>query len=256
MKRVLSLTVLLAVVVGALPAVAEPVPRHAAGIWSVGECGGGGLSVLAIEGRGQQARVAVAGAEWLGGSVVLATGGAEGELVLPPLGSLHRCDALPSAFSLMFAESIAAFGEIREIEQRCATGKSGAARCVALAFDLIDVSGDGRFSKAELSRAVRAASLFVGHRVVAERSRDPWVSLESLSVAWVSASLIGPFLATNLIASYDFDGDGLLSLKELMQDRSPEQGLQGVAAGVAAGLPPGMTSGLMSFANDLVELLR
>ncbi len=161
---------------------------------------------------------------------------------------------MPAALSLMFAESVAAFRDIREIEQRCATGKSGAARCVALAFDLIDVSGDGRFSKAELSRAVRAASLFVGHRVVAERERDPWVSLESLSVAWVSASLIGPFLATNLIAS--FDGDGLLSLKELMQDRSPEQGLQGVAAGVAAGLPPGMTSGLMSFANGLVELLR
>ena len=68
--------------------------------------------------------------------------------------------------------------------------------------------------------------------------RQRFLPLEELYFAQVAAAALGPFVATNLIDSYDFDGDGFLSLAELMQDRSPEKGFEGALAGVASGMAP------------------
>ena len=171
--------------------------------------------------------------------------GEKDDLVLPPLEGLRRCDAPPVFFSFMFAEAITAFKRIDEVEARCAGGKVVAARCVALVFGLIDVSGDGVFSRAELARALRAASFFVGYELAAKELQNAFVPMEKLSIAWLAASLLGPSAAENLIDSYDFDGDGRLSLKELLQDRSPQEGIQGVAAGLARKVPPKVLSGIM-----------
>lgn len=260
MKLILSLVAAIVIAVSAaLPSAAEPVPERATGIWSAAECGENGLTVLVdanaaltFETREEQVAVAVAQAEWLAGSVVLTVEGEEGELVLPPLDSLHRCDALPVGFSIVFAESVTVFREIDKFKARCASDEASAAQCVALVFELIDVSKDGVFSKAELSRAVRAASFFVGYWVSVEESQDPFVPVETLSVAWFAASVLGPFVAANLIDSYDFDGDGRLSPTELLQDRSPDEGIQGLAANA----PHEIMSGLMRTLSGLLEALR
>lgn len=266
MKLVSYLAAALAIAAAIVsPASAEPVPDRATGIWSLAECGGDGLTVLLnsntalmVDAQEEHATVAMARAEWLSGSVMLTMEGKPEELVLPPLplDDFERCDAPPFIFSLLFAESVTMFREVDDIEARCTGEDVDAAPCVALVFGLIDISEDGVFSKAELSRAVRAASFFIGYGLAVEESQSPFVPMEKLSVAWFAASLLGPFVATNLIDSYDFDGDGLLSLKELLQDRTSEEGIHGVAAGLAAEVPPEMMSGLMKAANGLFKMMQ
>ena len=263
-KLTVCITAALALIaLSASPSKAEPVPHRATGIWSDTECGSHGLSVLVntnaaliIESREQETTVATARAEWLSGAVVVMTHGEAGELVLPPLDSLKRCGALPIAFSLLFAESVTAFKQFDDITTHCTGADVVAARCVELVFDMIDVSDDGMFSKAELGRTIRAASFFIGYIIAVEESQNAFVPLDNLSVAPVVASLLAPLVATNLIDSYDFDGDGFLSLRELLQDRSPEEGLHGVAAGLAMEAPPTVTTDLMKSAKGLLDLLR
>lgn len=264
MRNVMSLAVAVAIAASvAQSSAAEPVPDRATGIWSIQECGGDGLTVLVeenvalmFETSGEQTRVAMVRAEWLAGSVVLILEDEAEELVLPPPDGLHRCAALPVGFSLIFAESVAVLREFGELEGRCAGATVSEAQCGALVFELIDVNEDGVFSKAELSRAMRAASFFIGYWINVDETQDPLVPMEKLSVAWFAASVLGPFVATNLIDSYDFDGDGRLSLKELLQDRLPEQGIEGAAAGLAVQMPPEMMSGLMRTVNGLLGALR
>ena len=264
MKVFMCLAVVIAIAVSVTqPSAAEPVPDRATGIWSIAGCGGDGLTVLVdnnaalmFETGGEQTNVAMARAEWLVDSVVLTTEGEVGELVLPPLDGLRRCSVLPGGFSLMFAESVAMLRQFDEIETRCTGEEMAAAQCVALAFEFTDVSEDGVFSRAELSRIVRAASFFIGYSINVKETQDSYVPLEKLSVAWFAASVLGPLVASNLIDSYDFDGDGRLSLKELLQDRSPEQGIEGVAAGLAAKVPPEMMSRLTRTVNGLLGALQ
>ena len=240
------------------PAAAGPVPERATGIWSVGKCGGAALTLLVgsndaliFEPRGNRIDMAMARAEWFEGAILVTVYGEREETILPPLDDMKRCKAPPIRFSLMFAESAAVFRRLSEIEKRCADGKGGGSRCAGYVFDLFDISDDGKFSKAEISRAIRAASLFVGYRMAVSETGKASVPLEQLSIAWVAASLLGPTVAANLIDSYDFDGDGFLSPKELLQDRPPAAGIEGVAAGLAANLPPKMISGLMKSMSGL-----
>ncbi len=263
-KLTVSLTVVLGLVaLSAFRSEAEPLPRRATGIWSVNECGGHGLTVLLnsnaallIESQGQQTTVAIARAEWLSNAAVVKIYSETDDLVLPPLDSLRRCHALPVAFSLLFAEAVTAFTQFDDIEAHCTGVDVVAARCAALAFDMIDISDDGVFSKAEISRGIRAASFFIGYVIAVQESQNALVPLDNLSIAPVVASLLAPLVATNLIDSYDFDGDGFLSLKELLQDRSPEESLHGVAAGLAIKAPPTVTTDLMKSAKGLLDLLR
>ena len=245
------------------PSEAAPVPDGATGIWSVADCDGDGVAVLVnrraaltIESDGGKSRVAVAKAEWVGGSLVLTIEGEEAEWVLPPLDRLRRCDALPGSFSVLFAEAVAVFRRLDEIDELCGGEEGITAQCVAVAFDIIDVSGDGIFSRAELSRAIRAASFFVGHRLFFAARRSAFVPMEDLYITQLAASALGPFVAVNLIDSYDYDGDGFLSPKELLQDRKPEEGLQGAIASLAGEAPPALLSALLKSATDMFQLLR
>ena len=216
---------------------AEPVPEDATGNWSIENCDSGprvlvtSNAALVFEGGDQKTAVAVARAEWAAGSVVLDIENEAEELILPPTDDLQRCPAPPIFFSMMFAESVSLFRRMDEIEAVCAGGKASMP-CVALVFDLIDVSDDGMFSRAEISRATRAASFFVGYSIAVSELKNAFVPVEKLSVAWLSASLIGPAVAANVVSSYDYDGDDRLSLEELLQDRTPEEGIRGIATGL------------------------
>ena len=115
-------------------------------------------------------------------------------------------------------------------------------QCVTIVTHLIDVSGDGIFSRAELRQAMRAAGFFMAYRGIAARQREAFVSLDKLLVAQLAASAVGPFVVSHLIGTYDSDGDDSVSPEELLQGRSPEQALQGILAGLAAKAPPAVVS--------------
>lgn len=263
MNLVTFLAMMSAIVLAALPARGDPIPDRVTGIWSVTACGDDDLTVLLepntammFEDRGEGFQVAIARAEWLAGSIILTVEGEMGEWILPPLDNLSRCEELPVAFSLLFAEAVTLFRHFDEIEDHCVGDDVSAVRCVSFVFNIIDVSGDGVFSQAELSRAGRAAGFFISYALAVEESQYAFVPMDELSLAWIASSLLGPLFASNLISSYDFDGDGFLSLSELMQDRTPEKGIEGVAASLATKLPPEVMSGLTKSVNGLLQLLR
>ena len=142
---------------------AEPVPSRASGVWSLGACADDAPAVLVnssaalvIENPEGKPAVAIAKAEWAGGSIVLTLNGEEDELLLPPLDTLRSCETLPGIMPVMFAETVSVFGRLGELDAACMGEHGVTARCVALAFDAVDITGDGKFSKAEISRAVRA----------------------------------------------------------------------------------------------------
>lgn len=252
-----------ALALSASTAWAEPLPDRALGVWGVESCSGDDFAVLVnssfailVEGPQGRPSVAVGKAEWAAGSIIVILDDEANELILPPLESLRRCEALPGVAPVLFAETIAVFGRLDEIDAAC-RGESGiTARCVALAFDIVDVTGDGRFSKAEISRAVRAAGFFVGYRIAAGNRGSAFVPLEELYLAQVAAATLGPFLAANLIDSYDFGGDGFVSLAELMQDRAPDKGLEGALAGVALGMAPETLATAMKSVTGILGMLK
>ena len=263
MKLIVSVAAGLAtLVLFSTPANAEPVPDRATGIWSLADCGGDGLTVivnprgaLMVEVEAGNARVAVAGAEWFGQSIVLTAGDDGGEVVLPPMESLNRCDSAPKALAFMFAETVAVFKRFDEIEEHCSVADGVGLRCAAAAFDMIDITGDGVFSRAELSRAIRAAGFFLGYHIETEGHAGEFVPLEKLYLVQFAATAFGPLVATNLIDSYDFDGDGFLSLAELMQDRVPEEGFEGIAATLLGEASPAIASTLMESLTGALDLL-
>ena len=115
--------------------------------------------------------------------------------------------------------SLTVFGQLDDFVTLCRRVDSIAARCVAVVTDLIDVSGDGIFSRAELRQAMRAASFFIAYRGIADQQQEAFVSLDKLLVSRLAASAVGPFVVAHLIGAYDSDGDDAVSPEELLQGR-------------------------------------
>ena len=243
---------------------AEPVPERATGVWSLGkDCDGRGpvmmvnsRAALMVETRNGKAAVAIAKAEWAAGSIVLSFGKGAEEAILPPIKSLRKCGALPGMLPVVFAETLAVFRKFDDIDEACLGEGGPGPRCAAVGFRMIDITRDGRLSRAEIGRAIRAAAFFVGHRLIADRQKKAFVPVDELFLAWFAGSALGPTVAGNLVDSYDYDGDGLLSLAELMQDRTPEEGLEGALAGMAAEMAPEALSAVMRSATGILDLLR
>ena len=230
---------------------AELAPEQATGIWSTAGCGKDGLTLLVnfrhalmIEGERLATRVAVVPVEWVGGSLILRVKGEAHERVLA-VDNLKPCDALPGSMSLLLSDVVTVFGELDDFVTLCRRMDSITARCVAVVTDLIDVTGDGVFSRAELRQAMRAAGFFIAYRGIADRQQEAFVSLDKLLVAQLAASAVGPFVVAHLIGSYDSDGDDAVSPEELLQGRPPEQALQDILAGLAAKAPPAVVSMLV-----------
>ena len=242
---------------------ADPVPKHATGIWSIGkDCQGSSpmamvnsQTAILVETTNDMQTVAIAKAEFVAGSHVLSLEGDVEELFLPPLEHLRECRSLPGSLPVTFAEALSVFPKLDEIDEACLKGSGIGPRCAAVGFGLIDITGDGRLSRAEISRAIRAAAFFVGYSVSAAENQTPFVPFKDLLLSWLAGSVAGPVIAGNLIGSYDYDGDGFLTLPELMQDRAPEGGLEGALASLAEELEPNSLSAVLRFATGVLEVL-
>lgn len=239
-----------ALALSGLPSAAEPQPERATGIWSTIDCGRGGLTLLVnshaalmIKGQGLETRVAIVPAEWTDEAIVLKIKGEERNRSLL-LDNLKRCDALPGSISVLPADVVAVFGQLGGIVALCRDMESITTKCVTTVADLIDVTGDGVLSRAELRQAMRTASFFIAYGGLAARQQEAFVSLDNLLIAQLAASALGPFVVAHLLDSYDSDGDAAVSLEELLQDRSPEQAVQGILANLIAAAPPAVVSAL------------
>ena len=226
------------------PVEADVIPSSARGVWSAEDCGDSATfvtnSAAIIYWSAHGNEVYVGPAEWVSESFVLPELAAEyGGAVLPSEG-LQRCEAMPGRLQSLFPESLAVFEAFDQVATQCDTGSMR--RCASAVFDMIDVSGDDRFSRAEISRMVRAAAFFVGYDAISSAYDDPFVSLDSIVVISSLRSALRP-LVDDLIDSYDFDGDGFLSSAELLQDSSIES-LEAAAADMASGVPSAFLTAL------------
>jgi len=151
----------------------------------------------------------------------------------PTLG-WRRCPATPLAFAA-HAEGVAFLGALETLEAACgpapgAEAGSGAGTggtvpdCAAALIRVGDVSGDRLLGTAEIARLLRGAGWTLS--LQAEVAPD-------LSGLVGAAGAVGGLAAARLLVeSLDYDGDGRLSARELLQDRAAL-----ATAGEAAGRP-------------------
>ena len=178
-----------------------------------------------------------------------------GEQVLPPTGSLLECAALPGLLPVVFAETLAVFRRFDDFGDACLGEEGPGPLCAAAVFETADLTGDGRLSRSEIGRAIRAAAFLVGHRVLADQQQTVFVPVEKMFLAWFAGSALGPLVAGNLVDSYDYDGDGFVSLAELLQDRTAGQGIEGALAAMAAEMAPDALAAVMRASTGLLGLL-
>jgi len=263
-------TCLLALVAVAPPATAQTVPSEAAGIWAQRPCAESRNTyflvnssfVLILDNRDADTQVVLGPAQWAGGAPMLAR--PEGVALLPPVSTMNRCPALPFTIYAVLGEAVTAFSVYDQVSERCATGS--ARTCIEAAFAAIDVSNDRRLSTAEVNRALRAAAPFLAYEaIVANRQAsgpDPMrrlrVGLAELSTSTVLASIGGPFVTSTVMQAYDYDGDGSLSLAEILQDRGPLDTVRAADGVTIVGTHAGLQTlirGLPSALNNLSSLL-
>lgn len=220
-----------ALVLGTLPAVADPVPDQARGIWSEGSCEPGkthyllnsGFVITFLSQKGQT-KLIFGPVQWAAGAPLLQR--PEGMMLLPPVSTLQRCQALPAEYYAWFGESIALFQAYDEALQRCEG--TTVERCAAAIFGVLDIARDGRLSVAEISRGLRAIGpllaydvIVSGRKEVADPQARLLVGTTELFSGSLLASVTGRFVVDGVLRTYDFDGDGFLSLSEILQDRGP-----------------------------------
>ena len=122
----------------------------------------------------------------------------------------RRCDAPPAALAALHGEGIAFLAALEHLEAACGTGTPGA--CAEAIMRQGDVSGDGKLSPAEIARLVRGAAWVIA--VQEEATQD-------VLAGAVGAGALGGILSARLLVeSLDYDGDGRLSVAELVQDRA------------------------------------
>lgn len=136
----------------------------------------------------------------------------------------RRCATPPAALAALHGEGIAFLGALEHLEAACGSGPAGA--CGTAILRQGDVSGDQRLAPAELARLLRGAAWVVA----AQDGATP----DALAAAVGAGALAGILAARVLVESLDYDGDGRISLDELMQDRGAGFAR---AAGTAAGQP-------------------
>ncbi len=157
----------------------------------------------------------------------------------------RRCPAPPPAIAALHGEGVAFLAALEHLEAACGAGTPGA--CAEALIRQGDVSGDGKLSPAELARLVRGAAW-----VLAVQEGG---TVEALAAAVGGGALGGIVAARLLVESLDYDGDGRLSLEEVLQDRATGFGramgtesgrafrLEGLTEG--AGMLRGLLEGLV-----------
>jgi hypothetical protein len=122
----------------------------------------------------------------------------------------RRCPAPPPAIAALHGEGVAFLASLEHLEAACGAGTPGA--CAEALIRQGDVSGDGKLSPAELARLVRGAAWVLA---VQEGGTQ-----DVLAAAVGGGALGGILAARLLVESLDYDGDGRLSLEEVLQDRA------------------------------------
>jgi hypothetical protein len=227
----------------ALPAAAQPVPEALRGAWFAGDCADPD-AMLVLTGR-SAARVEVEAPGRLfrfaetspaaGYTLGVGVGAEAPRLLFRPSGdgletiepeaktrddrlpgdapaiAWRRCPAPPAALAALHGEGVAFMAALEHMEAACGTGTPGA--CAEAIIRQGDVSGDGRLSPAELARLARGAAWLV--------SVQDGATQDGLVGAVAAGALGGLLAARLLVESLDYDGDGRLSVTELVQDRGP-----------------------------------
>ncbi|WP_172327825.1 hypothetical protein [Mangrovicoccus sp. HB161399] len=124
----------------------------------------------------------------------------------------HRCERLPAASQLLFGELAAVLLALDAVPRDCGRDAEGGS-CMEGIAAALDLGGDGKLNRAELARALRAAALFV------DGTGDEATELGDAAGEQVAALAAAPFLASLMLASFDYSGDGSLSAEELAADR-------------------------------------
>ncbi|MBP0446549.1 hypothetical protein J8J14_17380 [Roseomonas sp. SSH11] len=226
-----------------VPAPEVPVAAPLRGAWFQGECASPS-AMLALSARGA-ARVPSSGAGRLlrfteargmeGGWIVATARGPEaprlmlraaGEALetaepsnktrddrLPgdvPILSWRRCPTTPLSFAAQ-GEGIAFLGAVEALEAACGPGTGSVAECAATLIRTGDVSGDNMLGTAELARLFRGATWLL--------SMQSEASPEVSGLTNTAGAMGGVLAARVMMESLDYDGDGRLSARELLQDR-------------------------------------
>lgn len=136
----------------------------------------------------------------------------------------RRCATPPATLAALHGEGIAFLGALEHLEAACGSGS--ARDCGAAILQQGDVSGDQRLAPAELARLLRG---WAWVEAAQEGAPPDW-----LAIGTGRGALAGILAARMLVESLDYDGDGRISLEEMMQDRGAGFAR---AAGTAAGRP-------------------
>lgn len=247
------------------PAYAQSMPTENIGIWAETSCKEGNKfflvnsSAALVFNKAQKGFTVVFGSTTAVARTVIISR-PEGTLILPNMSKLIQCSSLPSEFYATFGEAITLFKEWTNIDKTCQSDTGS--RCLNAVLNLVDVSREGRISQAEISRILRGASLYIGYelaianRVVLKREENQAqygleVGMTELFGAAAMASLVAPTISSGLLASYDYDGDGFLSMKEILQDRSSEN-IQGLLQSAEAGTMQLVLQQLIIFLQKIV----
>ncbi len=140
-------------------------------------------------------------------------GGASGVLIGLPREDFG-CPAPPQSFRVLLGEVFAVFEAVDATVEIC---RRDAAGCNDAAFAVVDITRDGRLSRAEISRALRVAGFFGPTIASFGKPEIPTFSDSMSSLSF--AGMVAPTIAQGLIAGSDYDGDGQLGLNEILQDR-------------------------------------
>jgi hypothetical protein len=238
-RRLLQVIVTLAVTLcwTAPSAEAQLLPERYSGVWTQGACGEVGhvrlvnsLAVIDVLDRGGAPHLQILVLDEArpdGDAVDLNLRMADGTLVEGRFtldggrldGAFRRCDAPPPPVAWTLGEVVTLFEAAGRVNRRCRD--EGGARCVLEAFDAVDVTGDGVLREAEIARVLRVIGFFVGYAAT-ERTLVP---AQELLLPSALGGMLAPTIASGMVANYDYDGDGGLSLDELLEDRGDRAGL-------------------------------
>jgi hypothetical protein len=210
-------------------AAAQEVPEDLRGFWNTSTCSNTRAAValsrdfaILLEAHPESGALVTMGpVKWSGETAVLWQGG--GPTVLPPPAAMSRCEAMPAPAYATLGEALALFSALDEMGNACAAGSGF--DCASAIFGFADVSDDDQLSVAEITRLLRAVAIFVTYETMVQGGESDTASIkvpmQNLTGSAMFLSLTGPLVTRNLLASYDFDGDGFLRLDEIVQDREP-----------------------------------
>lgn len=155
---------------------------------------------------------------------------------------LKPCDTLPGQNGLFFGEPVQFLLDSSELVSTCEMDQQ---ECMNRFMSMVDMGNTGTINEADLSRLIRISTFF---GMVDEHE----TSTQDLIAAQVLAMTLAPTVARTFIRNFDYDGDGDLSLDELLVNRGQlEHDLAGLTGDTASNLEQSLRQQL----DQLIPLL-